>query len=265
MQDVLSPDELDFSIEEERQPFTSAKITLIVAEQGGGKSTLLTARVVDDTFDKLTSVCLFMGKNDDGTDKWIDVPASPVRNEKNKALIGYANIYLPNREPKVVQLPTNACAVADKVKIFANYHLYGIRYYHCDLATILENINTELLMDAWVNLDEGYIGADNRNSMTMLNQILTQFEFQLRKRRVHLQIAYPLKRMAELRIKMARTEYIECTYDEKHYEVIADVKKDKERKKTVRVGASLYFPYYDTEERFKLPESRINRAIKGTY
>lgn len=59
--------------ENKRQPFTSAPISLIISPQGGGKSTILTARAIDDTFAHITSIKLENG---------YEVKASPAYNER---------------------------------------------------------------------------------------------------------------------------------------------------------------------------------------
>jgi hypothetical protein len=239
-----------------RQPFTSAKIALIVAEQGQGKSTFLTARVVDDTFANVSSVKMPNG---------YEVKASPALNEKGKPMVGYATIHFPDKKPFMAKVPTGASVIAENIKIFANYHLYGIRSFYVDLAFMLEHINDDLFLDAWLLVDEGYIEGDARNSMSVLNQIITQLGMQMRKRRVRFMIAYPLNKMADLRYRLVRTEYVTCTYNEVTYEVTAEIKRTNEKKKTVTFFAPLYWAYYDTEERFKLPESRINKALKDAY
>lgn len=181
---------------------------------------------------------------------------------KEKAIIGMATIYFPNKAPFVAKIPENSCVIAKSVRIFANYHLYGVRYMYCDLATILEYINSDLLLDGWVLIDEAYIGADSRNSMNLLNQIIsTHLGMQIRKRRLHLMVSYPMDSMAEKRFRLARTERITCSYNEKTFEVTAEIKKDKEKKKVVTFYAPTYWGYFDTEERFALSERKKNKAI----
>ncbi len=239
-----------------KQPFTFAPITLVVAEQGNGKSTVLTARAVDATFAGLTSVKLSSG---------YVVQASPALNEKGKSIIGYATVYFPDKKPFVAKIPDGACAVADKIRIFANYHLYGIRYMYCDLPTILEHLNDWLLMDGWLLIDETYIDADNRNSMNILGKIMSQFGFQIRKRRLHLMLSYPLDRMAELRFRLSRTERITPTCNPKTWEITATIKRSREREKAVTFYAPLYWAYFDTEEKFAFREKTIAKAQAEAY
>jgi hypothetical protein len=246
---------------EVKQPFTKASLSMVVADQGGGKSTILTARPVDDVFKHITSVAF-----NPGTENELIVPASPALKENGKPVIGWATLYFPNKEPMVVELPRNSCARADGIRVFANYHLYGIESVYVDLAFIVEHINDALFMNGWVIIDEGYISADNRNSMTQLNQIIAgALEFQLRKRRIHFLISYPLSRMAELRFKLAKTEYIEPSYNEKTFEVTAKIKRNKKPSQTVTFYAPTYWRFFRTEERFKIPEARVNKALRTVY
>jgi hypothetical protein len=240
-----------------KMPFTQAYFCLIVAPQGGGKSTILTARPVDDTFKNLTSVIFYPN-----TPKQLSVKASPALNEKGHAINGWATLYFPNKEPLIMELPRNSCAVANGITVYANYHLYGVRAAFIDLAFIMEHADDGTFYEAWLNIDEGYIGGNARNSMSLLNQILTgELAFQLRKNRTKLQIAYPMDKMADSRIRMARSEYITCSYNEKSMEVIAEIKKDKIPAYTRPIDATQYWKYYKTEERFKMPEGKKHRAI----
>ncbi len=239
------------------QPFTSAKITLIISDQGGGKSTILTARAVDDTFAHATSVKLPNG---------IVVPVAPALNEKGKPIIGYVEVHFPNKAPYIAKVPSGAGVVAESVRVFANYHLYGVRsFYLKDLAVILGHINDDLFLDAWLLIDEGYISGDARNSMSVLNQIITEFGMQMRKRRVRFMIAYPLAKMADLRYRLVRTEYITCSYNEATLEVTAEIKRSGEKRKSVTFYAPTYWQYFDTEERFKIPQSRVDKVLAKEY
>lgn len=240
---------------EKKQPFTYAPITLIVADQGGGKSTILTARAVDDTFSHATSVKLASG---------YEMPVTPALNEKGKPIVGLVTVHLPNKQPFVAKVPDNACVIAKDIRVFANYHLYGIRSMYTDLATILEYINSDLYLNGWILIDEAYIGANARNSMNLLNQIITQFGMQIRKRRLHLMVSYPLDNMADLIFRKARTEYITPSYNPKTLEVTAEIRKNKEKKKSVTFYAPTYWGYFDTEERFDMPENRIGKAMIDT-
>ena len=242
--------------QEAQAPLSKAPIALIVSPQGGGKSTIMTARAVDSTFANATSVIMPNG---------FEVPCLPALNDKSKPIIGSVIPLFKGEEPFVAEVPDDACVVAESIKIFANYHLYGIRSYFVSLADIVENINTDLFTNAYLYLDEGYIGADARNSMNMLNQILsTQFAFQLRKRHLHFTIAYPLSRMADIRYRLMWTERIECEYNDKTFEITAKIRKNGKEKK-ITFDASLYWQYFNTDERFKIPESKISKALSSAY
>ncbi len=245
----------------ERQPFTYAPISLVEADQGQGKSNTIVARVVDATYAKMTSIKLFK----DGKE-FYEVKASPVLNERGKPIIGLATVYFPNKEPYEIEVPDEACVIAESVKVFANFKLYGIRYVYCDLATILENLNTDLLLDAWVLIDEAYIGGDARNSMNLLNQILTKFGMQIRKRHIHLMVCYPMGKMADLRYRLANTEHIMPNFNPKTNEITLTVKKKGQKMRTLPpYYAPLYWRYFDTDERFRIPEKQIGKALAEAY
>jgi len=250
---------------QDKKPFTKALLSLIVAEQGGGKSTLLSARAVDPTFANLTSIVLVLGKKPDGTDRTFEVKASPALNDRGKPIIGYATIYLPDKEPFVAEIPDNGYAVAKDIKVFANYHLYGIRYMYVSLADVVQYIDSALFIDGIVNIDEGYIGAGNRGGMSSLGQVMTEQAFQLRKKRMHFNISYPLDKLSDLRFRLARTERITCSYDEARHEITAKIQRAKQKEKVITVDGSIYHKYFRTEERFKLLESKKAKAYQQAY
>ncbi len=242
---------------EVRQPFSYARIAWIEGEYGSGKSNTATARAIDATYANVTRVQLFK----DG-EPFYEVKASPALNAKGKPMVGYVTVHFPNKEPYVVEVPENACVIADGVRVFANFHLYGIRYMKCDLADILEYLNTELIVDGYVLVDEAYIGGDARNSATLLSKIITWFTAQIRKRRVHLIFCYPSGgKWAELRVRTSNTEHIICQYDEKTQMITLTTKKRRVKSKVISYYAPLYWRYYDTEERHDIPEGMIGRAL----
>jgi hypothetical protein len=249
-------------IENAKQPFTSAKLTMIVGEQGSGKSTILAAKAVDATYKGLTRIRVFLPDRGDGQEHYYDVKASPALNEEGKPIIGYATIYLPNKEPFIAQVPVNAYAIADGVRIFYNGHYYGIRYMHVETADIIQYINTALFMDGIINYDEGYIGASNRSSMSSLGQTITDSMNQIRKRRIHFNIASPQDGQLDRRFRLTRTERIICSYDEVKGEVTAKIQKAKKREKIISFDATLYRPYFNTNERYKLLESKVSKAYQ---
>ncbi len=242
---------------EVKQPFNYAHITWIEGEYGSGKSNTATARAIDATYANVTKVQLFK----DGV-PFYEVKASPALNEKGKPMTGFVTVHFPNKEPYVVEVPDDACVIADGVRVFANFHLYGIRYMKCDLADILEYLNTGLIKDGYVLVDEAYIGGDARNSATLLSKIITWFTAQIRKRRVNLIFCYPSGgKWAELRIRTSNTEHIICQYNEKTQMITLTIKKRREKSKTISYCASLYWRHYKTEEMQDIPEGMIGRAL----
>jgi hypothetical protein len=256
-------DELELAEAElDKKPFTKAPICLIVGEQGGGKSTVMACRAVDATYKRLTRVRLFLGKDNEGNEHYYDVKARPVLNDKGYSIVGYAMIYLPNEEPFVAEVPENACAIADGLRIFYNGHYYGINYMHVELADIIENINSALFMDGIINVDEGYIGGGNRTGMTVLGDTITKFQYQIRKRRIYFNIASPQDGIMDTRFRTTRTERIVCSYNEDTFRITTKIQKAKKQEKTIDFDPRGYWKYFRTEERFKQPENKLAKAYQ---
>ena len=149
-------------------------------------------------------------------------------------------------------------------KIFTNFHLYGIKHVYADLATIIEYLNTDLIKDGWVVIDESYIGADARAGMSLLTRILTWFGMQIRKRNLHLIVIAQHGRMIDWRFKFFATEHIICSYNEDtHYVTCEITKRGDRRKNVVSYYAPQYWKYFDSFELPPIPENVIGRVLEG--
>lgn len=234
------------------QPFAYAQVTLVEGDQGQGKNFFMSARVVDATFANITAVKLPNGEVVKAT------PLSPVQ-------IGKARFWLLDRKPFVDKVPDGSCVMADSVKIYANYHLYGIRAKYLQLYEIIEGLNEGYIVDCYLLVDEHYIGGDARAGMSVLVRTFTQQGFQMRKRHVKLMMATPLQRLIDLRSRAIVTEHVICSYDGKKYEHTFTMKKKGERKyhTTPPIYAPQYWKYFDTDEQVPLPEGQVNKAIMG--
>lgn len=247
-----------------QQPLHYAPITIVEGEQKSGKTCFLVARKVDATYANLTAV-----KLSDGT----MLKAEPVLNSNGYAVTGMARIWLPTGQSKIIKVPPGSCAIADNIRIFANYHLKGIRYVYLPLHLIIEYLNSGLITglspdgsvkSAFLDIDEAYIAGDKRDGMTPLVKVITKLGYQIAKRHLHVSLALPEAYVLDFRIRGIETEHVVSQpYDEINEVITVSIKNRKLYKKTRSVSfyARPYFRYYDADEQFEIPEQQISRAL----
>ena len=188
----------------------------------------------------------------------------------SKAPFTESPITLIEGEPRSGKTNTAVARVVDayredpSTKIFTNFHLYGIKYVLIDLATLLEYLNSKLLKDGYVIIDEAYIGLNARDGMAIINKIGTWFGMQAGKRRVHLIVIVQHGRMVDWIYRWLMSEHILCSYNAKTRMITLQVKKkNAKRIRVINYYAPQYWSYYDTEEIVEIPDSKIAKAIVG--
>ena len=151
------------------------------------------------------------------------------------------------------------------VKIFANFKLYGIKYVNASLATIVEYLNSNLITDGYIVIDESYIGGDARMGMTLMTKVLTWFGSQIRKRGLHLILIAQHGRMIDYRFRLFMTEHIMCSYNEKkHMITLTIVERGKKKKRSFSYDGSQYWKNYNTNELPQIPENLIAKVLMTT-
>jgi hypothetical protein len=245
-----------------QKPLNYAPITIVEGEQKSGKSCFCVTRVVDPTFANITSV-----KLQDGT----VVKAEPALNSRGYAITGMAKMWFPN--PRVMVVPPHSCVIADSIRVFANFHLKGIRYVYLPLHLIIEYLNSGLITglspdglikEAFLIIDEAYIGGDKRDGMSPLVKVISKLGYQIAKRHLHVMFALPEADVLDFRLRGIETEHVICQpYDEVREIITVDIKNRKRYKQTrsVSFSARPYFRYYDADEQFELTNTQIARAL----
>jgi len=181
-----------------------------------------------------------------------------------------AEICIAEGEQGAGKTCTGVAKVVDAVhkdpttKVFANFHLYGIKYVYADLATIVEYMNSGLITDGYIIIDESYIGGDARMGMTLMTKVLTWFGSQIRKRGLHLILIAQHGRMIDWRFRLFMTEHIMCSYNEKtHMITLTVVQRGKKKKRTYSYYEPQYRKYYNTDELPQIPENLLAKALVG--
>jgi len=224
-----------------------ANVIIIEAAMGEGKTNTATAKLVDDYFAHIKAIVSPEG---------ITFPVKPFKLDIVELLPLHEG-----EESKLITVPDNYDTISD-TKIFANYHLYGIRYVLCDPLTMLEYLNTGLISHGKMVIDEAYITGEARRGMNSLSLLYTWFAQQMRKRDIELYLLVQHGRFIDWRFRYIAKRKILCRYSDKTQKVrllIQDLSKGTE--KIVSYWAPLYWRFFDTNELPPVPEKML---IKGS-
>ena len=99
------------------KPLAFAPISLIEGAQGAGKTNMAVSEAVDVTFANATSIKLVDGH---------EFKCSPVLSDSGYPVIGKVKVHLSTKD-LVVKCPAGSVVVAEDIRIYANFHFYGIR------------------------------------------------------------------------------------------------------------------------------------------
>jgi hypothetical protein len=255
-------------IPEERRlevsPPTFADIKLITGEQGSGKSVTSVAYAVGDYYSQMTGLVNSNGefiraRCIDKRDR-ILLKQAGLTPSKFK----YVRVYADNNiETKLIEKP-KGWMVKSLVRIFANFHLYGIEYAYISLADILQYINYPLFDNAWILSDESVMN-DARNSMEAAGKLGAGFGATIRKRNAHYCIASQYAEMIERRYRLFHTTKILCTYDKDTKYINLNVKVRGEQPYDTDFWEPQYRPFFDTREIIKTPQYKIDNALSKFF
>lgn len=150
------------------------------------------------------------------------------------------------------------------VKIFANFHLYGIKsVYKPTFVEIMQLIIDLNIQDCTVVIDEAGNEGESRRGMSNATIAFTQYINQMRKRKIDLIVIVQNGRFLDWRIKWVMDTRILCEFNENTNYIkliIKDIKKGKE--KIVSYYAPQYWKYYDTDEPPRMQKRIIEKALQ---
>lgn len=242
----------------EQQPATYADVRIINGDQRQGKSTTDVAFAVDDSFTQLKGLRRADGKS---------LPARWVNKEERSGLTGspfrYAVIFGATGESKIVEIPID-WTIVTPVKIFANFHLYGVPYVYISLADIIQYINTDLFNNSWILSDESVM-TDARNSMDAAGKIMAAFGATIGKRNAHMCLSTQYNEQIERRYRLFHTMRVLCSYEKSTKMITCDMKKRGEPSFSYDYYAPNYWPFFKSEELIPVPQEKIDRALAKMY
>ncbi len=218
-------------------PFNEAHVTIIEADQGGGKSCTATGMVVDAYY--IDCIKIYCDKYAiDGIVKGYDRKNRIARLKHNGKV-------------KLIRIPQKY-KLHSPLRIFSNYHLYGIPYVWIqDFGHLLQWMKMGLITNGWLLIDEAYVGANARDSMTSFGKEMEKQSFQMRKMQLEVVIITPHARLIDKWLRVVPTKHIMCAYDKKKHEITLTIReKGKKGNRTLPpFDASQYFPHFWTNER----------------
>lgn len=240
-------------------PFSHAKVALIRGEQGSGKTNTLTGIIVDKYFKHLCGIQapdgkVFMAKCHSSLLDGLDYHE-------------YVDLLVPHPDGgtvlQTIKLPEDFVPLST-LRIFVNYHLFGLQYVYCRVGDIVEWINSGLIRNGILGIDEAYLSNDARRSMDNLSIVLTQYSQQLRKRQLETYVLVQHGRLIDWRWKWVAHEELSCKYNEQTYKIEVTQKfLKKGRQKTFKYYAPQYWKYYDTNELPEMPQMYIDKVIRS--
>lgn len=230
-----------------------ANVTLIEAQMGEGKTNTATAIAVDQYFSKIKAI-----ESPNG----IVFPVQPYRLDQVKLLP--LSSAPDGEEPKIITIPSDYSTISD-AKIFANYHLFGIKYILCGPEVMLEHLNSGLISNGIMIIDEAYISGEARRGMSTLSLIYTWFGQQMRKRDIELYLLVQHGRFIDWRFRYIAKRKILCRYNEKTNKIRLLIQNlGKGTEKLMSYDASIYWKYFDTNELPTVPEKMLLGGKKWT-
>jgi len=220
-----------------KTPFNYAHVAFITGEQGGGKSVTAVARVRDN-YDK-DCIKVFC-ENVLGIKNFV---VKSYDRRSRMAKIRYDGSLKLLHIPKSYKLYTD-------LKIFCNFHLFGIRYrFIPSFQHLAKWLNDGTISDGWLIIDEYYLGGYARESMSALARRLSQLSQQFRKRQLEVIIMCQLARMADWTMRITPTEHISCDYNPVNHRVTLKIrKKGVKGEKTLSYDPRPYWGNYWTNE-----------------
>jgi hypothetical protein len=246
------------------QPATLADVRLITGDQGQGKSTIAVGFIIDAYYSQLNAIVSPNGEK---------IKSSPLSENDKKYLrkvgvypnaLKYVRIYSENEQSKIIKVPRNFM-VLSPVKLFTNFHLYGVRYVRHYLADIVENINTDLYDDAWVVLDESS-ETNSRRSMEALNKLAVESFFSsIRKRKSHLITIAQFNRQLEVMLRLFQTMSVTCSFDKNTNFITAEISKRGEPPFSVDVYGHNYWRFFKSDEKILARQDKLDRALAPIY
>jgi len=250
-----------------RTPMEYADIRLYFGDQRQGKSITAVASVIDDYYQHLTHVVSPDGEFvkahalNETEQAYLEAPIEDGGMGIKYNHLRHMRIFNDEgTKSKIVKVPSNY-VVLSPVKVFANFHFYGIRFVYTDLENLISYINTPLMTAGWVVLDESVL-TDRRDTSTLVGKFMVWFGAQCGKRHLRMIIASQYANMIQSRFHLFATTRAECSYDPDTSIVTLSVNKTSPIMSSTDYVSAPYRRFFNTNEIVPIPQHKINRAME---
>ena len=235
------------------KPLSYAPISLIEGAQGAGKTNMAVSEAVDVTFANATSIKLADGH---------EFKCSPVLSDSGYPVIGKVKVHLSTKD-LIVKCPAGSVVVAEDIRIYANFHFYGIRAVFFTTAQIIEHLNDGTIRYGYLYFDEHYKDANARENGSVIVKTITKLSNQMRKKHLYVTYLTPFARQIDWIERASVRKRVYCSnYNEETHMITYDIQETGHKGvRTKSYDASTYFPYYFTDEHFAMGEKEIGKAI----
>jgi len=246
---------------ENSSPRTYADVKLILGDQGSGKTCSGVALVKEDYYDQLTGIQSPSGEiirarclNEDDR---IYLEKRGVFPDKFK----YIRVFSDDGvKSKIIKKPSDYDVISP-VKIFSNFHLFGMSHALITLADVVQYLNSDLFTNAWILSDESVM-TSARNSMTAVGKLLAGLGATIRKRDLHFCQMSQYNRQVDWQFRAYATTRILCSFDEITKVITCDITERGQPRRSVSYWAPAYWRNFDTKEVPKIPERTLAKAFE---
>jgi hypothetical protein len=240
-----------------------ADVRLILGDQGAGKTNTAVAMVVDDVHQNITGITLPSGAK---------YKAQTLKDDEISMLekrgivynpIKYTKIFNQNNESKIIKIP-NGCMINSPIRVFSNFHFYGIPFKYVVVEEIIENINNGMFTNGWIVLDESIL-TDKRDTMTQVGKMMAWFGAQARRRKLKMVIIAQYADMVQSRFNLFATTRVLCSYDKYTKMIDLDVNDNSEVMGSTTFYAPDYWRYFRHDEIVSVPQYKIDKTLANMY
>lgn len=222
---------------EDDDPFSEAHVQIVEGDQRSGKTNYAVGKIVD-AYDRdcvrifcKNMLCMdVVAKSYDRASR-----IAKIKIGKNISLIRIPSDY-------TMQTP---------MKIFANIHLFGVRYcFIPSFAYLLAGLKSGFISDGHLLVDEAHKGMGARGSMTTLGKGFMEEYFQFGKSKLDVFIVTHIARLVDWTARTIPTTRIHTTYNEQTKEITYTLRtKGDQTTKEITYDSRRYWPFYRTNEK----------------
>jgi hypothetical protein len=244
---------------------TQADTRLIFGDQGAGKTNTAVATVVDDCFINVTRVINPI------TGEWRK--ACPLNDKEIELLeskgVSYSHlkhmkIFSNDGKSSKILAKPEGWVIDSPIKVFSNFHFYGIRHKYIDETFLIENINESILSNAWLVLDEGFL-TDKQDTMSRPNKMVAKFGAQGRRKKLHTIIISQYADMVNSRFIRFATTKVLCKYDKFTKYISLDVIGSSDFMQSGNFKASNYWKFFRHDETVNISQHSIDNYMADVY